>query len=92
MIFFKLTTFIVDRFTQGILITDLVLYFAKRINFKTTNKNDNINAHAGNNGSQPMRVSEGFRASAHAGGHLCWQIGTQTRNPALAVAANVVAH
>jgi hypothetical protein len=44
----------------------------------------------GNNGSQPMRVSEGSQASAPACRHLCQRTGTQTRNPALAVAANVM--
>lgn len=42
-----------------------------------------------NNGSQPMRVSEGSQASAPACRHLCQRTGTQARNPALAVAANV---
>jgi hypothetical protein len=42
-----------------------------------------------NNGSQPMRVSEGLQASAPACGRLCQRTGTQPRNPALAVAANV---
>ena len=43
----------------------------------------------GNNGSQPMRVSEGLQVSVPAYRHLCQRIGTQARNPALAVAANV---
>jgi hypothetical protein len=52
----------------------------------------NIKWPAGNSGSQPMRVSEGSQASAPACRHLCQRTGTQARNPALAVAANVVAH
>jgi len=45
---------------------------------------------AANIGSQPMRVSEGSQASAPASVHLCQRTGTQARNPALAVAANVM--
>jgi len=37
-----------------------------------------------------MRVSEGSQATAHACRHLCQWTETQPRNPALAVAANVV--
>jgi hypothetical protein len=42
-----------------------------------------------NNGSQPMRVSEGYQASAPAYGQLCQRTKLQPRNPALAVAATV---
>jgi len=37
-----------------------------------------------------MRGSEGLQASAPACGHQCWRIRTQARNPALAVAENVM--
>jgi len=42
-----------------------------------------------NSGSHPMRVSEGFQALVPAYRHLCQRIGTQARNPALAVAEDV---
>jgi len=47
---------------------------------------------APNIGSYKMRVSEGSQASAHICRHLCQRTGTQARNPALAVAANVGGH